>query len=906
MQHNTKDIERVLSDGCRSAVATDTGVATDKVCRARGGESCAFDGAMIVLQPIADSLHLVHGPSACAGNSWQSRGTLSSKGNLYNMGFTTDMGEMDIVYGSEDRLYRAILAAYDRIRLLSCCRTLLPQAIFVYATCVSGIIGEDIDAVCRRAMEVLPVPVIAVNAPGFVGPKNLGNRIAGDTLLEHVIGAGTPPMKTPVDVNLIGEYNIAGDLWHVEPILEAAGIRVLSRITGNATFREITWAHHARLNVLVCSRALINVARQIERRYGIGFVEVSFYGKTQMQMAVNAICDALEKAAGQGINLDLNRSVVQRQAARCEQQLLRYQHLRGKKAVLYTGGVKSWSIVSALMDLGIEVVAVGTKKSTYEDEEKIKAILGNDAPLVEDTTPKNLLSLIRQRQADMLIAGGRNLYLGVKEEIPFVDVNQERHRPYAGFSGLVNLAEDISRVIEFYDRLRGGSTVPKLISPGRVVINKQPDVVINPLKHSPSIGATIALQGIDRAVPVIHGAQGCTFLAKALITRHFREPIALASTRLFAEDVIMSSDDNLVKTVDDLVQRQAPDVIAILSSGLTEVKGDDHKAAIKALQQRHDRTMLVYVATPDFQGGLEDGYRAAIEAVIDFLCLEGRSPSEQDGSPQGRSQVNVIAGHFLTPADFSELREMIESFGLHPVFLPDLSALDGSRPGVSPLAMGGVSLSELRTMPGSVHTLVIGCGLKRCAELLRRQYGVNYTVIKGLSSFGDVDHLVGTLRDLTGREASKSIQRQRRVMVDGMKDAQFYFAGKRVCIALEAGDAVAVSRLLAEMGAEVPLCVIPSNTSGAKDIEAVQIVVGDLFSICSEPLLTAAGGEFDLLISNSHAEDTADRLGVGLYQLGFPLFKFLGVSGRLTCGYRGALSMVNEMANIMSHQRKEV
>ena len=54
-------------------------------------------------------------------------------------------------------------------------------------------IGEDIEAVCKEAGKKLGYPVIPVNAPGFVGPKNLGNRIAGEVLLEHVIGTGEPP-----------------------------------------------------------------------------------------------------------------------------------------------------------------------------------------------------------------------------------------------------------------------------------------------------------------------------------------------------------------------------------------------------------------------------------------------------------------------------------------------------------------------------------------------------------------------------------------------------------------------------------------------------------------------------------------------------------------------------------------
>ena len=277
-------IDKLTQDGC----STDD---KHKVCRARGGESCAFDGAMIVLQPIADTAHIVHGPIACCGNTWEGRGTLSSKGELHTMGFTTDMSEIDIIYGSEEKLLDAIRRVAAEVR---------PKAIFVYATCVSGMTGEDIDSVCKRAEGELDIRVIPVNAPGFVGPKNLGNRIAGEVLLEHVIGTGETPVMTHTDINLIGEYNIAGDLWFVEPLLTRSGIRVLSKITGDATFEQITWAHQAKLNVVVCGRALINVAREMERKYGIPFVEVSFFGSTETAKALRAIAEKLQGSEGRG------------------------------------------------------------------------------------------------------------------------------------------------------------------------------------------------------------------------------------------------------------------------------------------------------------------------------------------------------------------------------------------------------------------------------------------------------------------------------------------------------------------------------------------------------------------------------------------------------------------------------
>ena len=612
-------IDRLTQDGC----STDD---KSKVCRARGGESCAFDGAMIVLQPIADTAHLVHGPIACCGNTWEGRGALSSKGELHTMGFTTDMSEIDIIYGSEEKLL-------DAIRRTAA--TVTPKAIFVYATCVSGMTGEDIDAVCKRAEDELDIRVIPVNAPGFVGPKNLGNRIAGEVLLEHVIGTGETPVMTHTDINLIGEYNIAGDLWFVEPLLTRSGIRVLSRITGDATFEQITWAHQAKLNVVVCGRALINVAREMERKYGIPFVEVSFFGSTETAKALRAIAGELQGSGSrvQGPeDTEITKAVealIKSEEKKLKEALKPYRHLRGKKAVLYTGGVKSWSFISALRDLGIEVVAVGTKKSTIEDEEKMKAILGPEAPLVEDVTPKNLIKLMKERNADMLIAGGRNQYLAIKEGYPFVDVNQERHTAYAGYAGLVNLAEQISNSMKFYERGQGPGYRVQAEKTGEKVENRiqklNHSILINPLKHSPAIGAAMALQGIDRSLPIIHGAQGCTFLGKVLLTKHFREPIALASSKLFVEEVVMGSEEKLIAAIDGFIEKNDPALIGVLTSGLSEVKGDDVARVVRQFNSQDSKSKVIHIPTPDYDGGLETGYARAVE-TYSFELLSWEFP----------------------------------------------------------------------------------------------------------------------------------------------------------------------------------------------------------------------------------------------------------------------------------------
>ncbi|NJK33845.1 MAG: nitrogenase iron-molybdenum cofactor biosynthesis protein NifE [Oscillatoriales cyanobacterium SM2_2_1] len=400
---------------------------------AQGG--CAFDGASITLVPITDAAHLVHGPIACAGNSWGSRGSLSSGPLMFKTGFTTDLTEQDIILGSEKRLHQSIGEIAQSYQ---------PAAIFVYCTCVPALTGDDIEAVCQTASRKYKLPVIPVMAPGFVGSKNLGNRLAGESLLDYVIGTGEPPQLGTHVINLIGEYNIAGELWDVLPLFERLGIQVLAKMTGDARYAELTQAHHAHLNLVICAKALLNVARKMEENYGIPYLECSFYGIQDLNQCLRQIAQHFQDP-------ELTARVealISEETQQLERDLAPYRpKLQGKRVVLYTGGVKSWSVISAAQDLGIQVVATSTRKSTAEDKARIKELLGEAGIMIEGGGAQELLGVIQRTKADMLIAGGRNQYTALKAGIPFLDINQERHHGYAGYSGMVTLARELTHAL---------------------------------------------------------------------------------------------------------------------------------------------------------------------------------------------------------------------------------------------------------------------------------------------------------------------------------------------------------------------------------------------------------------------------------------------------------------------------
>jgi nitrogenase molybdenum-cofactor synthesis protein NifE len=401
---------------------------------AAGG--CALDGAKITLQPITDAVHLVHGPLACEGNGWDSRHAASSGPTLYRHGATTDLSEMDIVMGNgEKKLYRAIKEIVARTS---------PQAVFVYSTCVTALVGDDVDAVCGHAARRLGVPVVPVHAPGFAGSKNLGSKIAGLALLDHVIGTVEPAEMGPTDINILGEYNLSGELWQIRPLLDSVGIRLRACITGDSRYRQIASAHRARANMISCSTALLHLAREMKERWGIPYVEGSFYGIRDTSSALRAIASLLvDRGADSDLGVRVEALVAEREAEAWARIAPYRKRLEGKRALLYTGGVKSWSIVSALQELGMEVIGTSVRKSTVEDKARIRDLLGDEAKMFESLPPREMYARLKRGDGDIMLSGGRTQFVALKAKVPWLDINQERHVAYAGYDGVVELARQI-------------------------------------------------------------------------------------------------------------------------------------------------------------------------------------------------------------------------------------------------------------------------------------------------------------------------------------------------------------------------------------------------------------------------------------------------------------------------------
>jgi nitrogenase molybdenum-cofactor synthesis protein NifE len=396
--------------------------------------ACVFCGSRVVLYPVADALHLVHGPIGCAAYTWDIRGSLSSGPQLHRLSFSTDLREKDVVFGGEKKLAATL-------------RRLIPQhqakAVFVYSTCLVGLIGDDLKRVCKQAEAEFGIPVVPVESEGFKGSKKDGYKAACEALASLVGTAEPEPLKPGVPrINILGEFNIAGEAWALKGYYDRMGVEVGAIFTGDGRIDAIRRAHGAQLNVVQCSGSMTHLAKRMQERWGIPYIRVSYFGIEDTAEALYEVARRFPQAEGL---LERAQAVVSSEVDQVLPLLEPFRRdLQGRKAALYVGGAfKAFSLIKALRLLGMRTVLAGTQTGGPEDYERLRAVADKGCIIVDDSNPLELSRFLRQTGAELFIGGVKERPLAYKLGIGFCDHNHERKEPLAGFAGMVNFAREV-------------------------------------------------------------------------------------------------------------------------------------------------------------------------------------------------------------------------------------------------------------------------------------------------------------------------------------------------------------------------------------------------------------------------------------------------------------------------------
>lgn len=395
--------------------------------------ACVFCGSRVVLYPIADALHLVHGPIGCAVYTWDIRGALSSGPELHRLSFSTDLQELDVIFGGEKKLTAALDELIDRHN---------PKAAFVYSTCMVGIIGDDLEAVCKAMSLKKNIPVLPVMSEGFKGNKRAGYLAACNAMFQLV---GTQDISDipKLSVNILGDFNLAGEIWIIRKYFERMGITVVANITGDGRVEDIGRCHGASLNLVQCSGATLDLAKMLHEKYGTPFIRVSYIGIEDMADSLYQVSDFFKNIDPSIV--EKTQKLVHEELSALRPELARYRNdLEGKKVAMYVGGsFKAFSLIKAFRHLGMKVVVCGSQTGTQEDYKELAEISDPDTILVDDANPLELAEFIKEKNVDLFVGGVKERPIAYKLGVGFCDHNHERKEALGGFEGMLNFAREV-------------------------------------------------------------------------------------------------------------------------------------------------------------------------------------------------------------------------------------------------------------------------------------------------------------------------------------------------------------------------------------------------------------------------------------------------------------------------------
>ncbi|MEH1832115.1 MAG: nitrogenase iron-molybdenum cofactor biosynthesis protein NifN [Nostoc sp.] len=431
-------------------------------------------------------------------------------------------------------------------------------------------------------------------------------------------------------------------------------------------------------------------------------------------------------------------------------------------------------------------------------------------------------------------------------------------------------------------------------------------VAVNPLKQSQTVGAVLAFLGLKGMMPLLHGSQGCTALTKAVLVQHFRQAIPLSSTAMTEVATILGGEERVEQAILTLVQRSKPEIIGLCSTGLVETRGDDMGRFVKEIRHRHpelDYLPIVLVSTPDFKGTLQDGFAGAVESIVREIPQKS---SKQDACP---TQITILASSAFTPGDVQEIKEIVTSFGLVPIVVPDLSgSLDGHIEDYSSalalptagITANGTNAAQLRSIGSSVFTLALGESMRGAAQILDKRFNIPYEVFSELTGLAAVDKFLQALADISGVSVPEKYRRQRRQLQHVMLENHFYFGCKRVSLALEPDLLWSTVSFMRSLGVEIHSAVTTTRFPLLEKLPIKSVTIGDL-----EDFEQLAVGS-DLLITNSHGVAIAQRLKIPLYRQGIPIFDRLDHSQFPKVGYRGTMQLLFDIGNLFLEQETKV
>jgi nitrogenase molybdenum-iron protein beta chain len=422
-------------------------------------------------------------------------------------------------------------------------------------------------------------------------------------------------------------------------------------------------------------------------------------------------------------------------------------------------------------------------------------------------------------------------------------------------------------------------------------------LTINPAKACQPLGAVFAAAGFEKTLSFVQGSQGCVAYYRSHLARHFKEPVSAVSSSMTEDAAVFGGTQNLVDGLANAYALYGPKMIAVSTTCMAEVIGDDVQAYILFARSKGsipEDFPAPFAHTPAFVGSHVVGYDNMLKGILDYFW---KGQTRVAGSA-----LNIIPGFDgFAVGNNRELKRMLDLMEVEYTLLSDVSdQFDTPSDGEFCMYDGGTTLEQTKAALNAKATLSLQ---EYCTtKTLESAAGLGHGTASFHYPLGVVatDALLMKISELSGKPIPAALELERGRLVDAMADSQSWLHGKTYAIYGDPDFVYGMARLVMETGGEPRHCLA---TNGNKAWEAQ---MAELFA--SSPFgqnCKAWGGKdlwhlrsllatepVGLLIGNSYGKYLERDLQIPLIRLMFPIFDRHHHHRFPLWGYQGGLRVL--------------
>jgi len=427
-------------------------------------------------------------------------------------------------------------------------------------------------------------------------------------------------------------------------------------------------------------------------------------------------------------------------------------------------------------------------------------------------------------------------------------------------------------------------------------------LTINPAKACQPLGAVLCASGFQDTLPFVHGSQGCVAYFRSHFSRHFKEPVAAVSTSMTEDAAVYGGLSNMIEGLENAYALYKPKMIAVSTTCMAEVIGDDLNAFIKKAKEQGaipSELPVPFAHTPSFVGSHITGYDNMLKGILSYLTAGAKK------RPNGK--INIIPGFDTYTGNIREIKRLLNLMNVRYTVLADISdVMDSPNTGEYRLYPGGTPLDEAVDSINAIATVAIQrYSTVKTGEFIKEVWGQEFIALPMPIGISNTDRFLETISKITGRAIPQEIEDERGRAVDAMIDSHPYVHGKRFALVGDPDLLLGLISFLMEMGG-MPVHIVCTNGDKNFEVEAYTLLSKSPFGregkvyigkdmwhlrslLFTEPV--------DFLIGNSYAKFLWRDTGTPLIRIGFPLFDRHHLHRYPIIGYQGAINLVNWIVN---------